>query len=160
IYPVFFAQSSLAQVDLPAAGLTFWGLEAYLRKRSAAMAVWFSLAVLAKETAVLGPLALLAQEAWVRSYTKRLARSSSVGLANGAVVGMAEEQRSAGCRATDARSRRGLESSEGHKLVVPLLLVPVLTLAAWYRYHYARTGFVFGNPEFFRYNVQATLHPL
>src|SRR3954451_25280836 len=25
IYPVFFAQSSLAQVDLPAAGLIFWG---------------------------------------------------------------------------------------------------------------------------------------
>src|SRR6266403_993400 len=32
IYPVFFAQSSLAQVDVPAAGLIFWGLEAYFRK--------------------------------------------------------------------------------------------------------------------------------
>jgi len=40
------------------------------------------------------------------------------------------------------------------------LLVPVLALAGWYLYHYARTGFVFGNPEFFRYNVQGTLHPL
>jgi hypothetical protein len=30
----------------------------------------------------------------------------------------------------------------------------------WYAYHYTRTGFVFGNPEFFRYNVQGTLHPL
>ena len=29
IYPVFFAQSSLAQVDLPAAGLVFWALESY-----------------------------------------------------------------------------------------------------------------------------------
>ena len=27
-------------------------------------------------------------------------------------------------------------------------------------YHYVRTGFVFGNPEFFRYNVEATLHPI
>ena len=27
LYPVFFAQSSLAHVDLPAAGLIFWGLE-------------------------------------------------------------------------------------------------------------------------------------
>jgi hypothetical protein len=40
------------------------------------------------------------------------------------------------------------------------LLVSALPLALWYAYHYARTGFVFGNPEFFRYNVQSTLHPL
>jgi hypothetical protein len=40
------------------------------------------------------------------------------------------------------------------------LLVPLFPLALWYAYHYCRTGVVFGNPEFFRYNVQATLHPL
>ncbi len=34
LYPVFFAQSSLAQVDLAAAGLTFWGLLS-LSRRSA-----------------------------------------------------------------------------------------------------------------------------
>src|SRR5260370_139306 len=58
-YPVFFVQSSLAQVDLPAAGLIFWGLESYLRRKLWAMVVWFSLAALAKETAILIPLALL-----------------------------------------------------------------------------------------------------
>src|SRR5690349_14472961 len=42
LYPVFFAQSSLVQVDLAAAGLTFWGLTAYLEGRAAATAVWFS----------------------------------------------------------------------------------------------------------------------
>ena len=40
-----------------------------------------------------------------------------------------------------------------------VLLVPALPLALWYVYHYARTGYVFGNPEFFRYNVAATLSP-
>src|SRR6202047_2654851 len=35
IYPVFFAQSSLAQVDLAAAGLIFWGLCAYIEDRPA-----------------------------------------------------------------------------------------------------------------------------
>lgn len=40
------------------------------------------------------------------------------------------------------------------------LSITLLPLALWYAYHYARTGFVFGNPEFFRYNVQGTLHPL
>ena len=36
------------------------------------------------------------------------------------------------------------------------LLLPLIPLALWYAFHYARTGFVFGNPEFFRYNVQTT----
>jgi hypothetical protein len=40
------------------------------------------------------------------------------------------------------------------------LLIPMLPLGLWYAYHRARTGFIFGNPEFFRYNVQATMHPL
>ena len=40
------------------------------------------------------------------------------------------------------------------------LLVPTLPLAVWYAYHYAHTGFVFGNPEFFRYNVKGNLSPL
>ena len=39
------------------------------------------------------------------------------------------------------------------------LLIPLLPLTLWYTYHYARTGYVFGNPEFFRYNVAATLNP-
>ncbi len=38
--------------------------------------------------------------------------------------------------------------------------MPVAVLGLWYAFHYARTGYVFGNPEFFRYNVQATLSPL
>jgi hypothetical protein len=41
-----------------------------------------------------------------------------------------------------------------------MLAVTIVPLALWYAYHYSRTGFVFGNPEFFRYNVQSTLHPL
>jgi hypothetical protein len=36
----------------------------------------------------------------------------------------------------------------------------LLPLVWWYGHHYARTGYVFGNPEFFRYNVAATLNPL
>src|SRR5579864_9079447 len=63
LYPVFFAQSSLAQVDLAAAGLTFWGLCAYLEDRPLAVGMWFSLAVLAKETAILAPLGLAGWEA-------------------------------------------------------------------------------------------------
>src|SRR6202007_3383103 len=53
LYPVMFAQSSLAHVDMAAAGLTFWGLNSYVAGRARGTALWFSLAALAKETAVL-----------------------------------------------------------------------------------------------------------
>lgn len=131
VYPVFFAQSSLAQVDLTAAGLTFWGLAEYVGARYASAAVWFCIAVLAKETAVLTSVALLLWEL--------------LGLF------LARQTRLAGLWNSTAgkRSRR-----------IPSLVLPALILAAWYAYHYARTGYVFGNPEFFRYNVASTLNPV
>ena len=56
LYPVFFAQSSLAQVDLAAAGLTFWGLCAYLEDRRSRGDLVLA-GGLAKETAILAPAA-------------------------------------------------------------------------------------------------------
>jgi len=40
------------------------------------------------------------------------------------------------------------------------LLIPALPLALWYAYHWHRTGFIFGNPEYLDYNATATLSPL
>src|ERR1700719_5011769 len=62
LYPVFFVQSSLAQVDLAAAGLTFWGLSAYIEGRSVTTVLWFGLAALTKKTAILAPLSLAGWE--------------------------------------------------------------------------------------------------
>ncbi len=59
LYPVFFAQSSLVHLDLAAAGFTFWGLNAYMKSRGWQTAVWFSLASLTKETAILAPARLV-----------------------------------------------------------------------------------------------------
>ena len=129
LYPVFFTQSSLAQVDLAAAGLIFWGLLAYIEDRPATTVVWFSLAALAKETAILIPLALFSWEV-VCLLLRRKPWMKSVALF----------------------SHRGWKSL--------LLLAPVVPLALWFAYHRWRTGFTFGNPEFFRYNIQSTLHPL
>src|ERR1700722_16936282 len=78
LYPVYFTQSSIAQVDLPAAGFTFWALAAYVEEHTAAnkehrpwkQVFWFSLAALAKETAILAPLALFVWE--LLSYFIRL----------------------------------------------------------------------------------------
>jgi hypothetical protein len=133
LYPVFFAQSSLVLVDLAAAGLTFWGLAAYLEGRRVAVMVWFSLAVVAKETAILAPLSLVVWEfaGWAAGKSK--------------IQGLwCEEDTSA----AKTRSR------------ILVLVLPALPLALWYAFHYKRTGYIFGNPEFFRYNVAATLNPV
>ena len=127
LYPAFFTQSSLAHLDLAAAGFTFWGLLAYLEDRPGKPALWFSLAALAKETAILAPLALFAWELfarWLPARWNELVPPS--------------ERRS-------------------HSFI---FVAPLLPLTCWYGYHYAKAGFLFGNPEFLRYNVTATLDPL
>ena len=132
LYPVFFAQSSLAQVDLAAAGMTFWALAAYLENRTLATAAWFSLAVLAKETAVVTVAAVAGWE----------------------LIGVVAR-----------RGRRAEWWRNSEPAAVKLrrlwpLAVPFLVLCLWYAFHHRRTGYVFGNPEFFRYNVASTLNPL
>ncbi len=61
-YPVFFAQSSMAHLDMTAAALTIWGLAMYAERRPVAAIVFFALAPLAKETAIIAPMALLGWE--------------------------------------------------------------------------------------------------
>jgi len=139
IYPVFFAQSSLAQVDLAAAGFCFWGLEAYVCRRSLVTAIWFSVAALTKETAILIPLALCGWEV---------------------ALFFADRERAASPKAADLKLNEPRRDTKETRNSMFILLMPVLPLALWYGYHYARTGFVFGNPEFFRYNVQSNFHAL
>jgi len=148
LYPVFFAQSLLAQVDLAAAGLTFWALCAYLEDRPVAVAAWFSLAVLAKETAILAPAALAVWECLCLAVP-RLKGFGWSGASSAAIDGPNGTAASAAEGTSPPRTRR----------LFPLLL-PLLPLSLWYAYHFTRTGYVFGNPEFFRYNVAATLNPV
>jgi hypothetical protein len=136
IYPVYFTQSSMAQVDLPAAGFTFWALAAYIEDRPWKEVVWFSLAALAKETAILAPLAVLGWEV-LGYFIRPLSKESS----------------------KEIRWKEILPP-EGRRTHALYLLLTVVPLAGWYAYHYAKTGFLLGNPEFFRYNVAATLNPL
>lgn len=146
-YPVCFTQSSMAQVDLPAAGFTFWALAAYITARNGVhnearpwnQVLWFSLAALAKETAILAPLALFGWEAlsyFIRRHSSRHSDRHS-------------DKRWKEILPPDRRLTRSF-----------YLLLPVLPLTVWYAYHYSKTGFLLGNPEFFRYNVAATLNPL
>ena len=126
LYPIWFAQSTLAHGDIFAATCTLWGLVFALPERNRkpwAAALWFAVAALCKETSIAVPLTL-------------------------AAVNLVE-----GCRLRpSARFRLGREAAWLSSCVLPL--------AAWYGYHYFVTGFMFGNPEFLRYNAQATLDPL
>lgn len=127
LYPVFFTQSSLAQVDLAAAGFTFWALAAYIEDRPWGVTVWFLLAALAKETAIIAPVAMLAWHALLPLI----------------------------------RLPRAQLAPPPDRRVRPIhLLLPLAPLAGWFVYHWVKTGFVLGNPDFLRYNFTATLNPL
>jgi hypothetical protein len=162
VYPVFFAQSSLAQVDLAAAGLIFWGLAAYLEGSAAATMVWFSLAALAKETAILASLALAGWE--IVGLVARRSSLRRLWLGEDSPQGLKPTSLVAGSGPTESRAlpKTVHETSFGAGAArrIASLLFPVVPLALWYGYHYARMGYVFGNPEFFRYNVAATLSPI
>jgi hypothetical protein len=126
LYPIWFAQSTLAHADIFAAACSLWGLVYALPDRDRkpwAAALWFAAAALSKETAVAIPLTLAAV-------------SFVAGIRN----------------RPPARVRCWREAA--------WYLSCVLPLAGWYAWHYAKTGFLFGNPEFLRYNAQATMEPL
>ncbi len=132
LYPVWFAQSTLAHADIFAAACTLWGLVYALPELGAlttqsskpsAAAAWFAAAALSKETAIVVPLTL-------------------------AAVSLFESFRAPG----RARIRLWREAAWFSSCVLPL--------AAWYAYHYTKTGFLFGNPEYLRYNAQANIEPL
>jgi 4-amino-4-deoxy-L-arabinose transferase-like glycosyltransferase len=127
IYPIWYAQSTLAHADIFAAAFTLWGLAFYFdcgdanqstAENQILAAILFSLSALAKETAVITPVALALWEAVLFLQSPRKPK---------------------------------------HLRWITALLAPILPLMAWYAYHYRRTGFIFGNPEFLRYNATANL---
>ena len=126
IYPIWFAQSTLAHADIFAATCTLWGLVYALPEKDRkpwAAALWFAAAALCKETAIVIPLTL-----------------------------------AAACLYEDIEARH----QRRWRLLreAAWLASCVLPLSGWYGFHYWKTGFLFGNPEFLRYNAQANLEPL
>jgi Dolichyl-phosphate-mannose-protein mannosyltransferase len=125
LYPVWFAQSTLAQADIFAAAFTLWGLVYALpddNRRPMVAALWFTAAVLSKETAIVVPVTL-ALLAIVDGFREAQSQSSS----------------------------RWKEAAWFASCALPLM--------AWYAWHFSKTGFVFGNPEFLKYNAQNNFEP-
>ena len=157
IYPVWFAQSTLAHADFFAAAFTVLALSFYVdrqgwslnrlapgaeerttaRSTPAANAIsvggLFSLAVLSKETAIVTPAALFLYELFIFLKSRRDQARPQSPKANAPEV------------------------PPGSPAYLIATAIPALPLLAWYAYHRARTGFIFGNPEFLRYNATANL---
>jgi hypothetical protein len=128
IYPIWFAQSTLAHADMFAAAATLWGLVFVFPGRRSPPAIWaavacFTVAAWSKETAIVTPIAISLWEIYLA------------------------------LRAPDQDRR-------GHLRSALLLLLPPATLLIWYAYFRHRTGFIFGNPEYLKYNATSTLTPL
>lgn len=125
VYPIWFAQSSLAHADIFASAFTLWAFAIYLPSNAGSaarfvpVAALFSLAALSKETSIVQPAALAALEIVLCFCARR----------------------------TPAMRR--------HFGWVIALSFPVVPLIAWFTYHHHVTGFTFGNPEYLRYNATA-----
>lgn len=133
-YPVWYAQSTLAHADIFAAAFTVWAISCYLPgremgppEREGGQRIRDAVSV-----AVLFSLAALSKETAI---------VTPVALAGYEAVMLLRHQ--------GQRRERGRW--------IASLLFPVLPLLCWYGYHYHRTGFVFGNPEYLRYNATANL---
>jgi 4-amino-4-deoxy-L-arabinose transferase-like glycosyltransferase len=158
LYPVWFVQSTLAHADLLAAAGTIWGLCFLLQAGEPLTSDWqsrpilaaagrralpaaiccFAVAALAKEIAIGTPLALAAWELWLAA---RAPRKDFSRLAP----------------ALDQGRKPSPPGPRAHLRTALALLTPAIPLAVWFAYHRWRTGFVFGNPEYLRYNATATL---
>jgi hypothetical protein len=131
IYSVIFAQSSLAQLDIAVLAFTAWAVYFYLSDQPWKSVACCGAAMLTKETAIVVPLTFFAFDL----FSWIAARRNRVWA--GRWFGPAKPLL---------------------RTVVPLLAL--LPLVLWYGYHFHRTGHIFGNPEYLRYNVGATLSPL
>ena len=128
LYSVIFAQSSLAQLDVPVMTLTVWALYLHVQRRRVATVIVFAVAALVKETALIGPMTLFGWELL--------------------------------CPLLE-RGRERKVCLHPHRLRHTFsFLLTLLPVACWYLYHYHRVGYIFGNPEYVRYNLGATITPL
>jgi hypothetical protein len=138
ISPLFFAQSTLAHLDLAAALFTVLAVLFLLGEQVWLFALAASLAVLCKETAV-----VLLPVVWLYAWRrKRLVAWPSWPCPD-----------TGGTPVPRAERRTPLAAW------VPLV-APLVPLAAWALYYHHATGYWIGNRGYLSYNVYSTLSPM
>lgn len=136
-YPVWFAQSTLAHADIFAAAFTLWALTFYLTPKARNGS---------EDANACGGAT---ERAWAAVLFSLAALSKETAIVTPLALACFE-----GWRALRARER---EARAAAWTWAAVLAAPVLPLMAWYGYHYLRTGYIFGNPEYLRYNATANL---
>ena len=127
--PMFFAQSTMVFLDLPAALFTTLAMLALLEEQMVMFAIMASLGVMTKETAV-----VLLPVAWV--YCWRRVRAG---------------------QATSVLDTRPGQAPALRVCVA--LAAPLVPLAAWTFYYHHVTGYWTGNAEYLQFNFYSTLSP-
>ncbi len=174
IHPVWFAQTTLAHADMFAAAFTLWAISFYADRtewtgkpaagataNAISAGLLFALASLAKETAVVIPAALFLLELWLMwmphvSLSRHGAFHVRASSGTGSADGLSEVPSLGSDTLRQAQGR--LWGTGSVRLAA--LAFPALPLLGWYLYHRAKTGFMFGNPEFLRYNATGNLSVL
>ena len=150
ISPLFFAQSTLVFLDLPAALFTVLAVDALVTGRMGLFAITASLAVLTKETSV-----VLLPVAWAWAWWRGSGRSAPFGVSVSRRTTASPEPQ---------KAEAEFPHSKGRGQAPPLrkwaaLLAPVIPLIAWTLYYHHQTGFWTGNAEYLAYNLHSTLDP-
>ncbi len=128
--PTVFSQAAMAQLDIAAFALVLWMLYAHLCGKHWQAVAFAALAAVAKETTVAVTLTLAGME--LLGWIAFRWRPQLAG------KWCLPRPRLAQCAA---------------------YVAALLPLVGWYAYHFHRTGHVFGNPDYLRYNVGATVTP-
>jgi 4-amino-4-deoxy-L-arabinose transferase-like glycosyltransferase len=154
-YPIWYVQSTLAHADIFAAAFTLWALALYLTP----IEICHPSPELAEgeRSASPQPHTVSSRPHWRHPLLPRataialLFSLSALSKETAIVTPFALALHRLYLFIVDKPNRRT------HLLWLFTLSLTVLPLLAWYGFHYHRTGFVFGNPEFLRYNATANM---
>jgi hypothetical protein len=152
LYPVWFAQSSLAHADLFAAVFTLWGLSVYFAPATGAKAPFVAeeeLVGLKSNPPTERPQPSRSRLLWLAALFSLAALAKETAIVTPVCLALWQ-----GFLLARHRQKADVAAGRGQ---IAALLFPILPLAAWYAYHLHQTGFLFGNPEFLRYNATANL---
>jgi 4-amino-4-deoxy-L-arabinose transferase-like glycosyltransferase len=133
-YSIWFAQSTLAHADIFAAAFTLWGLSFYFERTNSTSTKTHTTQTQLWAAAMFSLSVLSKETAIVTPLALALWEAIQL-----------------------LQNRDHPITRRNHLQWLIALLTPIAPLTAWYAYHKHRTGFIFGNPEFLRYNATANL---
>ncbi len=138
VYPIWFTQSSLAHADIFAAAFALAGLAAFLGAPE----------LETSREDQLPPASSNRRRLWTAALFSLAAMSKETAVVQPLALSLFLLPQ---LRTKDVAVRQGTWRW------LTALCAPLPVLACWFAYHRWKTGFIFGNPEYLRYNATANL---